>query len=150
MMKKLFIALSAVVLVCATSCSGLRTFQQVQGVSITPDFVRLDINFDNMQPLGETTISIETRTYLGFITVLDKVNGVEYDRRNQRTAMLKGDGLNIRLAGNLRKALVKVLDEYPGADYYVVTSAKVETNQMFLGKEQTKTMVVKAYKYMHK
>ena len=65
-MKKMFIALAAVVLVCATSCSGLRTFQQVQGVSVTPDFVRLDINFDNMQPLGETTISIETRTYLGF------------------------------------------------------------------------------------
>ena len=87
---------------------------------------------------------------LGFITVLDKVNGVEYDRRNQRTAMLKGDGLNIRLAGNLSKALVKVLDEYPGADYYVVTSAKVETNQMFLGKEQTKSMTIKAYRYVHR
>ena len=149
-MKKLFVALSAVVLVCATSYSGLRTFQQAQGLSVTPDFVRLDMNFDNMTPLGETTISIETRTYLGFITVLDKVNGVDYDRRNQRTAMLKGDGLNIRLAGNLRKALVKVLDEYPGADYYVVTSAKVETNQLFLGKEQTKSMTIKAYRYNHR
>ena len=149
-MKKLFVALSAVVLVCATSYSGLRTFQQAQGLSVTPDFVRLDMNFDNMTPLGETTISIETRTYLGFITVLDKVNGVDYDRRNQRTAMLKGDGLNLRLAGNLRKALVKVLDEYPSADYYVVTSAKVETNQLFLGKEQTKSMTIKAYRYNHR
>ena len=149
-MKKLFVALSAVVLVCATSCSGLRTFQQAQGLSVTPDFVKLDMNFDNMTPLGETTISIETRTYLGFITVLDKVNGADYDRRNQRIAMLKGDGLNLRLAGNLRKALVKVLDEYPSADYYVVTSAKVETNQLFLGKEQTKSMTIKAYRYNHR
>ncbi|MBO7624566.1 MAG: hypothetical protein J6S82_04575 [Bacteroidales bacterium] len=150
MMKKLFIALSAVVLVCATSCSGLRTFQKVQGVRTTPDIVRLEMNFDNMAPLGETTISIETRTYLAIFTVLDKVNGVEYDRRNQRTARVNGDGLNLRLAGNLRKALVKVVDEYPNADYYVVTSTKVETHQMFLGKAQTKTMVVKAYKYMYK
>ena len=149
-MKKLFIALSAVVLVCATSCSGLRTFQKVQGVRTTPDIVRMEMNFDNMQPLGETTISIETRTYLGIFVKLDKVNGVEYDRRNKPTARVNGDGLNLRLAGNLRKALVKVVDEYPTADYYVVTSTKVETNQMFLGKAQTKTMVVKAYKYMHR
>ena len=150
MMKKLLIALSAVVLVCATSCSGLRTFQKVQGVRTTPDIVRLEMNFDHMIPLGETTISIETRTYLGIFVQLDKVNGVDYDRRNQRTAWVKGDGLNFRLAGNLRKALVKVVDEYPTADYYVVTSSKVETNQMFLGKSQTKSMVVKAYRYSFK
>ena len=36
MMKKMFIALAAVVLVCATSCSGLRTFQQVQEVNVPP------------------------------------------------------------------------------------------------------------------
>ncbi|MBO4281861.1 MAG: hypothetical protein J5873_01525 [Bacteroidales bacterium] len=148
MKRSLIIVLAAVSLICCTSCTGLRTAQTAKGFTTTPDFVRLDMNFDKMKPMGETTISIDTRTYFGVITILDKVNDVQYDRRNQSTVTLQGRGMT-GLTPNMRKALSVVVDKYPNADYYVVASTKVETNQMFLGKHRHRTAVVKAYQYVH-
>lgn len=117
MKRSLIIILAAVSLICCTSCAGLRTSQMAKGISTTPDFVRLDMNFDKMQPLGETTISIDTRTYLGVITVLDQVNGVQYDRRNKSVVYLRGGRSLLDLTPNMRKALYAVWDKYPNADY---------------------------------
>ena len=145
MKKSFLIVMAAAALLVCTSCNGLRTVQKAKSFSMTPDFVKMDMNFDNMQLLGTTTISIETRTYLGIFTAVDKVNGETFIRRNQPSATLAGDGLQV--CGNMHYALVKVLDEYPNADYYVPVSTTTTTNKLFLGKAQTKTMVVKAYKY---
>lgn len=148
MKKSLLSVIAAVALLLCTSCNGLRTYQQAKSFSMTPNFVKMDMDFDNMQLLGTTTISIETRTYLGFIVAVDKVNGETFVRRTQPSANLKGDGLQVK--GNMHYALVKVFDAYPDADYYVPVATKTTTNKLFLGKTQTKTMVVKAYKYITK
>ena len=43
-------------------------------------------------------------------------------------------------------ALYKVVEEFPGADYYVPVMKKTEIERMFMGKYVKETVTLKAYK----
>lgn len=127
------------------SCSRLRKATSVQTTSFTPNIVRVESNIDNYQQLGETTVDVEYRTYLGIFTTIDKINGEDYNFRNVRYVSLEGR-TNIYLGGKIKKALYKAIDEFPDADYYVPVVKQTEVQKLFLGNYKKVSVVIKAYK----
>lgn len=116
----------------------------VQTTSFVPDYVRVEANINDYEQLGETTITVESRQYLGFINKIDKINDEDYNFRDVKIVELEGK-TNIRLTGDIKKALYKVVEEYPNADYYVPVMKKTEVDRMFLGKYVKKSVTIKAY-----
>lgn len=128
-----------------SSCSGLRQVSGVQSTSFAPDCVRVEANINDYTQLGETTVTVESRRYLGIIKKIDKINGIDYDFRDVKIVELEGRN-NIKLDGDIEKALYKVVEEYPNADYYVPVMKKTEVERMFLGRYIKESVVLKAYK----
>ena len=126
-MKKVLLFLLPMFMMAFVSCSSMRTLEKAPAGSMTPE-VRLNISLDDIEYLGESTISVSTRSYFGCIKQIDMVNGEVFDRHNNTTTSL----------------------DYPEADYFVPVSYKDEVAHLFLGKLSTKTMVIKAYKYKNK
>ena len=130
------------------SCSSMRTIEKAPAGSMTPE-VRLNISLNDIEYLGESTISVSTRTYFGSFKHIDKVNGEVFDRHNNTTTSLLGN-LDINLHGDIALAAGKVIKDYPEADYFVPVSYKDEVVNLFLGTLSTKTIVIKAYKYKNR
>ena len=147
-MKKVLLFLLPMFMMAFVSCSSMRTLEKAPAGSMTPE-VRLNISLDDIEYLGESTISVSTRSYFGCIKQIDMVNGEVFDRHNNTTTSLMGN-LDIKLHGDIALAAGKVIQDYPEADYFVPVSYKDEVTHLFLGKLSTKTMVIKAYKYKNK
>ena len=147
-MKKVLLFLLPMFMMTFVSCSSMRTLEKAPAGSMTPE-VRLNISLDDIEYLGESTISVSSRTYFGCIKQIDMVNGEVFDRHNNTTTSLMGN-LDIKLHGDIALAAGKVIQDYPEADYFVPASYKDEVTNLFLGKLSTKTMVIKAYKYKNK
>lgn len=146
-MKRIFLTLSLVtfIVLSFSSCSGLRQVSGVQSTSFAPDYVRVEANINDYTQLGETTVTLEYRKYLGFINKIDKVNGVDYNFRDIKIIELEGE-TNIKLNGDIKIALYKVVEEYPNADYYVPVMKQTDVERMFMGKFVKESVTLKAYK----
>lgn len=146
-MKKLTWIISLLILsTVITSCSNFYTYNKKRAVSFTPDFVRLDVTVDDFEYLGQTEISVNSRTYLGFIKVLDSINNRPYNYRDIRVTDLNGSN-DIQLRREMRKAAYKVIDEFPEATYYVIANDYKQINRMFLGRNEVHRMEIQAFKY---
>lgn len=143
-MKHFFLFLVAAVSLSA--CSNYYTFTERRSTSLTPDNVRLNINLSDFEYMGKTEISVRSRQYLGFINRIDSVNNRPFNYRDVRTVELTGPR-DIKLTSDMQKAAYKVLDEYPDATYYIVSSNYMKVHRLFLGKWTMHTMEVQAYKY---
>ena len=126
---------------CCAACSVTRTR------TYAPASTKLDLQMSDLNYIGQTEISVDFRTYLGFIRVTDALNGTPYDGREQLIARVGGDGTHQQLRGKLRRAAVKLLEEFPDADYFVVVKQIRHKNRLFLGAEITDKAVVKAYSF---
>lgn len=144
-MKKVLLIASVLMMAFMTSCGSLKGYQKAPAVSMTPE-VRMNIGLDEVEFLGETTITVSSRSYFGIYNRIDKVNGVTFDRRRNTAVNLYGD-LAMNIPGELKYAAEKVLKDFPNADFFSPGVYKEEVTNLFLGKIKTKTMVVKAYKY---
>lgn len=146
-MKRFFLSLTMITftVLLFSSCSGLRQVSGVQSTSFVPDYVRIEANINDYAQLGESTVTLEYREYLGFINKIDKVNGEDYNFRDVKIIELEGK-TNIKLNGDIKKALYKVVEEYPNADYYVPVMKQTEVERMFLGKYIKESVILKAYK----
>jgi hypothetical protein len=91
--------------------------------------------------LGETEISVEYRTYLGVFRSIDVINGEKYD--GKKTVYTKLPGCTSLV---LNRAAYKVWEEYPDADYLVVSRSQRSTERLLLGGEVKTSAKVKAYK----
>lgn len=144
-MKKLLLIASVLMMAFMTSCGSLQSVQKAPAASMMPE-VQLSVSLNEVEFLGETTITANSRSYFGIFHRIDKVNGITFDRRNNTAVNLYGN-LNINIPGDLKYAAEKVLVTFPDADFFSPGVYKEEVNNMFLGKTATQTMVVKAYKY---
>jgi len=146
-MKKIVtIIFSICVVFCLNSCNTTQTFTKMRTTSLTPDFVRMELSMNDLQYLGQSTLTVQTRTYFGIIKITDYVNGISYDYRKVSSVDLNGS-TDVKLPCELKKAAYKALEEYPDADYFVPVSIKKEVERMFLGNHTTQTVVLKAYKF---
>lgn len=144
-MKKLLLIASVLMMAFMTSCGSIKGYQKAPAVSMTPE-VRMNVSLDDVEFLGETTITVDSRSYFGIFQRIDKVNGITFDRRRNTSVNLYGN-LEINIPKELKYAAEKVLTDFPEADFFSPGVYKEEVNRMFLGKIKTETMVIKAYKY---
>lgn len=136
-----FLLCAFVALTCA-ACSVTRTG------TFAPAVTQLDIRMSDLEYLGQTEISVEYRTYVGFITVIDRINGELFtgeERCHVRFDSRCGAGLY--LDGRLRLAACKALEEFPQADYFLPVNCTRSKTRLFLGGEVTEKAVVKAYSF---
>lgn len=122
----------------ATSCGS------VSNVS-TFDFdsVRLEMGMEDLEYLGETEISVDYTTYIGFIQKVEKVNGETYNPVHKRMLHLPGDG-HFR-AGKLNLAAYKLEELYPDAVYFQIVYETKESERLFLGSVNKVKAKVRAY-----
>lgn len=128
-----------------TSCGSLYDYTNVRSTALTPDVVRMDINIDKLEPLGEMEVSVDYRTYLGFIRSLDSINHIAYDRREINKVHLKGPK-DFAVPRYLNRATYKITEAFPNADYYVPMYTSRKLIRMFLGRQTRQSMMIKAYK----
>ena len=140
----LLMGLMSILLLSFSSCVGYRHMSGVR--TFTDATYRVNTNINDYTLLGETEITVELRTYLGIIKVIDKVNGEEFNRTDQKIVSLEGMLQAVRMDNSISKAMYKALEEYPDADYYMPVSTKIEIEKLFLGNHKLETVRVKAYK----
>lgn len=142
-LNKLFLSLFVILLFA--SCGVQYESTRVKSTSMTPDEVRLNLDLSNFELLGETEVSVDYRTYLGFINCLDSVNHEAYNRRIVNKVKLKGHK-DFSLPRYLNRAAYKVVEAFPEADYYVPMYTRKKILKMFLGRQSEQAIVIKAYK----
>lgn len=139
-MKTFQYMLCALAVVFCTACSVTRNR------AYTPTSAQLNIQMDDLEYLGQTRISIDYRTYLGFIQKIDRINGEPYDGMETRLTQINGGYLSApKLYSRLDRAAFKVMEEFPQANYFVVVSQEKHKTRLFLGSEVTVQATVKAY-----
>jgi hypothetical protein len=141
-----WILASVISVLMLSSCSNYYTFSAKRTASFTPNLVQLNVDIDDFEYLGQTEISVISRNYLGFIQVIDTVNNRLYNYRDIRVTDLNGPR-DLRLSGEMKKAAHKVVDEFPEATYYIVSSDYLQINRLFLGKKVNRRMEIQAYKF---
>ena len=128
-------------ILCMVSCGTVQTNKPFAVGS-----VRLEMSMDDLNYLGESEISVEYDTYLGFITKIRKVNGELYDPLNTRKLTIPTQGLALSSEG-MDLAAYKVLEDYPQATFFQVVFERTEKEQLFLGSVKKTTAKVRAYSF---
>jgi len=126
---------------CVSSCSITRNR------TYSPAVTQLNVHMDDLEYLGETEITVEYRTYLGFINVVDKINGELYDGKEIKTLVISNGNCSTSLVGKLDRASYKLAEEFPGADYFIVAGQSMTRDILFLGGHVTAKAKVKAYSF---
>ncbi|GEM_PF-1017336 len=142
MKKILFILLSAMVVL--SSCVSQRTTTN-QYSPFTPDEKRLYLTMNDYEYLGDIQLEVSYKTYFGSIHKILTVNGEAYNPRFYRLTNISWDK-KVKMSKVMRRALYKVTDTYPTADFIIPASQNVVHNNMFGGKEISETMTVKVFR----
>ena len=127
--------LSVALMLSLSSCSVVRQS------TYSPRAVEHNLCMADFDYLGQTEISVEYRKYLGVFRTIDAINGETYDGKSYSYTMLKGTSSLV-----LGRAAYKVLDEYPEADYLIVSRQNKSVERLLLGSEVKTSAKVKAYK----
>ncbi|MFI3318176.1 MAG: hypothetical protein SNH88_03210 [Rikenellaceae bacterium] len=131
--------------IALSSCGSTSIVRSSDAISFKPTEVRLDLEMTDFVLLGDVEVSIDKRTYLGVFTSIDKVNGEEYNRREKER--LRVSNLRFAYEGTLSKALYKITEKYPDADYILPVYSSQKKNQLFLGSITTTNAKFKVYKF---
>lgn len=129
-----------VAVVCLCSC-GTSSKSEPFGVS-----TKLEMQMSDLVFLGESEISCEYDTYLGFIHQLNKVNGELYEPGNKVKLTIPQSGLKFQSKG-MKLASAKLMADYPEARYFQIVMETKETDVMFLGSSTKRVAKVRAYKF---
>ena len=88
----------------------------------------LKLTMNDLEFLGESEISCEYDTYLGFIHQISKINGEDY---------VPGNDVKLSLPQGL----------YPEATYFIKVMDTKDTDVMFLGSTTKRIAKIRAYKF---
>ena len=129
------------VAVVCTSCSVTRNRAYI------PSTAQLNIEMSDLEYLGQTEISVDYRTYPGFISRIDQINGEPYDRVERQHANLNGYLSAPKLYNKLGRAASKVTEAFPDATYFIVVRQQKHKTRLFLGADVEVKATVKAYSF---
>ena len=138
-MKPLRFILAAVILASLTACSVTR--HRPYSVEST----RLNLAMSDLEYVGETEISVDYRQYIGFIPVIDSINGTAYDGVEIKSTRIGNAPAG--LYGKLNRAAYKLVEDFPEAEYFLVVSQDKTITRLFLGSDIKVKARVKAYKF---
>lgn len=146
MTNKKYILLSlATVLLLLSSCRMTST-TNLRSVSTSPDVVWLKMTLDDYEFLGDSEIEVEYHRYFGLIQYINTVNGEPVAASNRNIVRLQGQS-PVRLnPAVLNRALYKVYQDYPEADFLMPVMTVQEVQQLFLGRKVKVKAKIKTYK----
>ena len=142
MRQRIILPILLLTVVLGTSCVSQSRIEHNYS-ELRPDIVRLYMTMDDYQYLGDVTIDVEYKTYLGMFRKILTVNGEPYDPRFYRETNISFTHF-VKL-GPLNKALYKVADTYPNADYLMPASSSDNIEHMFGGRIHHRSMTIKVY-----
>ncbi len=143
-MRHIKILVLAAMAVIAASCSI------TSKSSFAPDYTQLSIGMEDLEFLGDAEVSVEYDRYLGIFRKLNKINGVEYDGKQvDKVTGFVFQG-NVIPDAMLGRALPKVYETYPDAEYIVFVNQSKHKEILFLGAEVEVKARVKVYKFRQK
>lgn len=115
--------------------------------SFAPDRTQLNIEMSDLAYLGEMEVSVEYSSYLGIFKKIEKINGVVYDGKKRDyawpTASVFGSG--VKMDPMVSRALPKIYEKYPTAEYIIIVGQQYERSALFLGSEVNVKARVKVY-----
>lgn len=126
-----------------TSCVSQHEVSKQYSTPFRPNVVRLDMTMDDYEYLGEVTVAVEYKTYFGIFKKMVSINGKAYNPRTYRLSQL-----NMYPSANytvFRKALYKVTDAYPMADYIIPASRTKQVEHMIGGRIIKEQITVKVF-----
>ena len=142
MKKRIIIPILLLIAALGTSCVSQHNVERNYS-ELRPDVIRLYMTMDDYQYLGDVTIDIEYKTYLGIFRKILTVNGEPYDPRYYHNTQISFTH-KIKL-GLLKKSLYKVAQTFPEADYLMPVSFNDDVQHMPGGRIHKQTMIIKAY-----
>lgn len=128
------------ILLCLAACGSL---SKSEPYSVS---TKLEMNMSDLVFLGESEISCEYDTYIGFIHHINKVNGEVYQPSEKVKVTIPQRGLNFHSKG-MKLAASKLLKDYPQARYFQIVFETKQTDVMFLGSTTKRVAKVRAYKF---
>jgi len=142
MKQRILLPILLFVAVIGTSCVSQHNVEMNYS-EFRPDIVRLNLTMDDYQYLGDVTIDVEYKIYLGIFRKILTVNGEPYDPRvyHQTDIAFRH---NVKL-GPLTKALYKVPETYPNADFMMAASMNDVVEHMPAGRIHKRSLTVKVY-----
>ena len=144
MKQRILLPILLLVAVLGTSCVSQHNVAR-NYADLRPDVVRLNLTMDDYTYLGDVIIDVEYKTYLGIFSKILTVNGEPYNPRYQhRTYIEFRHGSQLHM-GKLSKALYKVTDTYPNADFIMPASSSDVVEHMTAGRIHKRSMVIKAF-----
>ena len=140
-MKQFRITLFVVLATMLASCSI------TSKSSFVPDCTQLNLSLDDMEYLGDVSVSIDYDRYLGIFKKIHKINGIIYNgEKTDRVKMSIFQG-GVSVDPIINRALPKVYEIYPEADYVVFVNQSAHTEVLFLGSERSLSARLKVYKF---
>jgi hypothetical protein len=136
---------SLILILIFSSCATTDIERTTGTMNFIPDKVEMHVNLDDYEILGEMEVSIKYSRYFGLFKIIKTINEEPYNRRKKRTMEVYGlEGIKIR--NDLERALFKVHEKYPSADFIVPVYSVEKKHKMFLGRRVKKILKVKIYK----
>lgn len=102
---------------------------------------------DDFVFLGESEISCEYDTYLGFIHRLNTVNGEMFNPGEKISLDVSSNNRKLFKSTGMKYAAAKLLKKYPGAHYFQVVADSKDTDVLFLGSVTKRVARVRVYKF---
>ncbi|MBQ9213075.1 MAG: hypothetical protein IJ150_03955 [Bacteroidales bacterium] len=136
-MKKLSIILAAI-----TVCVAIQSCNTVKDIgAFSTGSSRIEYTMSDFEYLGQSEVSVDYNRYLGIFQRIETVNGSRYVPGNDVKLHI-----NNMKNGNLKLAVAKVSDDFPQADYFIITRETETSVNLFLGSSKNVKAVVRAYK----
>ena len=145
-MNKFRIGFASLIMILIFSGCATTDIEKTSGsMNFMPDKIEMHVNLDDYEMLGEMEVSINYSRYFGLFKIIKSINEKPYNRRKKRTMEVFGlDDIKIR--NDLERALFKVHEKYPSADFIVPVYTVEKKHKMFLGRRVKKILKVKVYK----
>jgi len=118
------------------------TTHTTRKTTFKPNRIELRMSLSELEVAGETEITVSYTKVLGF-SLMNEINGIPYDQFNIYYTNV--DGISFGLDSKLKKALGKVIDEYPKAAFYYVIYHRKNVTPFMFGKEIKETALIRAY-----
>lgn len=125
------------------SLTGCGTLTKSEPFSVS---TKLEMNMNDLIFLGESEISCEYDTYLGFIRHINKVNGETYQPGDKTKLNIHQRDLHFNSKG-MKLASSKLLKDYPQARFFQIVLETKDTDVMFLGSTTKRVAKVRCYKF---
>lgn len=146
MKKLLAFAMATIVLVAMSSCTvSQHVANKNYKTPFKPNQTRLYLTMNDYEYLGQETIEIQYKLVLGIFSKLYTVNGEKYIPRTYTVTNLNM-AVPAGLSPYMKKAMYKIFEKFPGADYIVPLYTQKSVDHMNGGRYVTQSMTFKAYR----